>query len=51
MELVWRASSSWGGASDAFTHNYPNGNYGCPPGFDWTYEYSHDPVLVVRGVG
>jgi len=27
LELVWRGSSSWGAASDVWTHNYYSGNY------------------------
>ena len=27
MEVIWRGSTSWGAASDVFTHNYPSGNY------------------------
>ena len=47
LEFMWRGSQSWGAASDVFTHIYPSGNYGAPPGFDWNYGTSWDPPIIV----
>ena len=45
LEFVWRGSASWGAASDVFAHNYPTGNYGPPPGFNWDWG-SSDAYIV-----
>lgn len=46
LELIWRASNSWGSSSDVFTHNYPSGNYGAPMGFDFNWGSSDPPIIV-----
>lgn len=45
FEMLWRASQSWGAASDIFTHNSPNGNYGPPLGFNWDWGQMDDPLI------
>eukprot|EP00775_Hariotina_reticulata_P012334 gene12334-12467_t len=46
LELLWRPSQSWGKWGQVFTHNYPSGNYGPPPGFDYNWATSWDPPIV-----
>ncbi len=46
LEFLWRASRSWGAASDIWTQNYPSGNYGPPVSFNFDYGQLDPPIIV-----
>eukprot|EP00879_Flechtneria_rotunda_P012931 GHRR01013504.1.p1 GENE.GHRR01013504.1~~GHRR01013504.1.p1 ORF type:complete len:746 (+),score=240.71 GHRR01013504.1:364-2601(+) len=45
LELLWRPSLSWGESGQVWTHNYPSGNYGPPPGFNFDWAQWDAPIV------